>query len=276
MSKKIIFDGGYLAHRTKSIPFFRNLVVKEKRVGLAFGIMNTIKKYINEGYEDFAVAWDKGFASHRREILDSYKSSRKEAIKSSISAEEWGFTETFLGFFGIKQYYHPELEADDVMGYFAKQTQESLYIFTVDKDLYQLVSDKVSILHPEKGLIDDSGVVAEFGVAPKEIPKMLAIAGDRVDDIKGIEGIGYKTASKYINKGLPSLTERQQGLIVDNGDVIDRNLKLTKLKTDIEPLEIKYNKNLDEFERLINEYEMLSLKELVEDDEQPSITDFVR
>lgn len=277
MKPTIIIDGGYLAHRTKSIPFFRNMVVNEKRVGLGFGMMNTIKKLVNEGYENFKIAWDKGSSTHRKKISKTYKSSRKEATKPKIMVDEWGFAETLLGFFGVEQYYHPDLEADDIMGYFAEKLEKPLHIFTVDKDLYQMVDDDVLIYHPDRDcLIEKDDVIEEFGVEPKKIPILLAVAGDRADDIKGVEGIGYKTASKYINEGISSLTERQCNLILENGDIIEKNLKLTKLKVDTVPKMIRYNKDFDEFKRMIDEYSMSSLEELITEDKNKSIGDFVR
>lgn len=265
---QLIIDGGYFAHRTKSIPFFRNMVVDGDRIGLSFGMMNTIKKLSNDGYDDFTVAWDKGFAHHRKDILDSYKASRGDSPAHGIAEREYELAEIFLGRYGVEQYYHPKLEADDIMGWLANEKDDHVEIYTTDKDLYQLVGDGVTIHHPDKGIIDVEGVKDEYGVKPGEIPRLLAIMGDTADDIDGIKGIGPKTASKYINEGLSSLTERQRGLIENNGDLIERNLKLTKLKLDIEPETIDVEKDLDKLKGLFEKYGMESLMGLTEDEKK--------
>jgi DNA polymerase-1 len=95
-----------------------------------------------------------------------------------------------------------DYEADDVIGTIAAQMSTSGYpviVVTGDKDMSQLVSENVQVYDIAKERwLDETGVREKFGVAPAQIPDLLALHGDHVDNIPGVEGVGPKTAREIL------------------------------------------------------------------------------
>ncbi|MCC7101178.1 MAG: DNA polymerase I, partial [Rubrivivax sp.] len=100
----------------------------------------------------------------------------------------------------------PGIEADDAIGTLARAAQEQgqeVLISTGDKDLAQLVSPQVTLVNtmarpPER--LDEAGVLAKFGVPPTRIVDYLALMGDAVDNVPGVDKVGPKTAAKWITE----------------------------------------------------------------------------
>ncbi len=96
----------------------------------------------------------------------------------------------------------PGIEADDVIGTLARVAAEAgqdVVVSTGDKDLAQLVNDRVSLINTMSGeKLDVAGVAAKFGVAPAAIVDYLTLMGDAVDNVPGVDKVGPKTAAKWI------------------------------------------------------------------------------
>ena len=96
----------------------------------------------------------------------------------------------------------PGIEADDAIGTLARVASESghrVVISTGDKDLAQLVSDRVTLINTMSNeRLDTAGVLAKFGVPPERIVDYLTLMGDTVDNVPGVEKVGPKTAAKWI------------------------------------------------------------------------------
>ena len=106
---------------------------------------------------------------------------------------------------GIPLVKEDNWEADDAIASLVREAKgkySDIYVVTRDKDLAQLVDDKVRIIaDDEKGeLWDSKAVVEKYGVAPLQIPDYLSLIGDKVDNIPGVDTVGPKTASKWISK----------------------------------------------------------------------------
>jgi len=257
---KMIIDGGYLVYRTKSIKGLRNLSSNGIKTGIVYGVLNTLRKLIKQGYRDLEIAYDKGYAKHRKSLYERYKGNRSKS-GCKIQSSEYRLLEKALYLFDIPQFWHPELEADDVIATRAKE-ENRLLIYTVDTDLYQLIDDNVKIYHPKNGLIGEQEVINEYNVEPKNLLELFSITGDKSDNIPGIKGIGNVIASKYI-KG-KKLTKRQKKLIEENKDIIERNKKLIRLKTDCKLRNI--NNEMESkisFLKFLEKYEMESLKDII-------------
>ena len=183
---------------------------------------------------------------------------------------------------GIPLVQEGEWEADDIIGTLAQQAPslyEQTYIATRDKDLAQLVSDKVLILADEKENIlwGPAEVKQKFGVAPQRIADYLALVGDAVDNIPGVEKVGPKTAAQLLEKygSLEKLVENVaevpgkvgENLLAATGNLA-LNKKLTTIITDVSPLphlaSLKHTKpDKKKLEALYLEYGMRSfLKEM--------------
>src|SRR5205814_5361820 len=100
----------------------------------------------------------------------------------------------------------PGVEADDVIATLACQAADQgafVTVLSMDKDLLQVVSDRIVVLAPPRSggkaqRLDVAGVVEKFGVPPPHVVDVLALVGDTVDNVPGVPGIGFKTAAKLV------------------------------------------------------------------------------
>ena len=154
------------------------------------------------GHCDGAFVFDKGKCAARLELAPAYKANRPpmpedlrvqmEPIRNMIRAFGWPIVES-EGF-----------EADDLIGAAAvSETDREVLILSSDKDLSQLISDRVKMLVPDrdgKGLLirDTAATEEKFGVPPEGIVDYLSLIGDSSDNIPGVEGVGPKTAAALI------------------------------------------------------------------------------
>jgi len=139
-------------------------------------------------------------------------------------------------------------EADDVIATLARRAADAgsdVMIATGDKDLFQLVDDHVRIvsLAGEPTAMDAEAVACKTGVRPGQIPDWLALTGDAADNIKGVPGVGPKTAAKLLN-AFPNLqavyaqleaveSPRLRQVLADSRDIVERNLKMVRLDCDV-------------------------------------------
>ena len=145
-----------------------------------------------------AVAFDSSLGqSFRNRLYPPYKANRPEApLDLAYQFERCRELTRALGIAGFSS---PTHEADDLIGTLAARGRaegfEMMYV-SADKDLAQLVEGRDRLWDPGRGrLLDADGVIAEFGVRPAQIVDLLGLAGDAVDNIPGVPGIGRKTAA---------------------------------------------------------------------------------
>jgi len=214
--------------------------------------------------ERIIVTWEShGTTSWRKKRYPLYKTGR-QLNKQFISCQE--DLKILLYLFGIEQYYSPENEADDVIGRLTCDSNAfglgyPLLIFASDKDLMQLIGEHCH-MYDGKKIITTKEVKDKFGIEPKDIPKFLAVVGDDVDNIKGIDGIGPKKAAKYIN-----MEDKEDCPLRKYKDKIKFNEKLTKLNCDCELVEFKTNNVLlnQTIDSLLDKYKLKSIKEKLDE-----------
>ena len=200
----------------------------------------------------FAVIFDKGSHTFRNEIYDLYKANRSETPEDLIP--QFPLTRDATRAFGAPAIEMQGFEADDLIATYAKQAEAKgarVTIISSDKDLMQLVSDKVSMLDTMKNKhISIPQVIEKFGMCPEKVIEIQALAGDSVDNIPGVPGIGVKTAVVLLEHfgDLETLLQRcdeipQKGRrekMMANIDNARLSLELVTLKTDVDvevPLE---------------------------------------
>jgi DNA polymerase I len=165
-----------------------------------FGFIRSILKLYKDFQPHHLVAVYDGPENkkQRQELYEAYKAHRVREYEDL--PEQIERAKEFCTLMGIPQVEIPGVEADDVMGSIAvwatSLPDTEVYLCTSDKDLCQLVNDRVFILNPWKeNLIIDSAKVEEiYGVPPAQIVDLLAIVGDSSDNIPGLPGFGPKTA----------------------------------------------------------------------------------
>jgi DNA polymerase-1 len=152
--------------------------------------------------------WDLGLPTRRTELQPNYKVTRKEMPERMLPQID--YIQKLMPILGFKNIALPNTEADDLMGCYAMRARErgiETILATNDKDLYQLVDEKVKIYTTTKAdlaspkdafaLLGEAEVTKKWDVPPSRIGDVLAISGDAVDNIPGA-GMGRKTAAKLI------------------------------------------------------------------------------
>uniref|UniRef100_UPI00249039D4 5'-3' exonuclease H3TH domain-containing protein n=1 Tax=Succinatimonas hippei TaxID=626938 RepID=UPI00249039D4 len=170
--------------------------------GAVLIITNMLKKLLKQyaGYK-IAVVFDAKGKSFRSDLYPEYKSNRPpmpEDLRIQVD-----YVHRIVKAMGLPLIIVPKVEADDVLGSYAKKAQSlgfSSLICTGDKDLAQLVNDKVTLIDTMNDHVyDEKGVMEKYGVPPCHIIDFLALKGDSSDNIPGMPGVGDVTAKTLIN-----------------------------------------------------------------------------
>jgi 5'-3' exonuclease len=141
--------------------------------------------------------------SWRKELYPAYKANREPAPQEL--RRQFDLCRAFCRAIGIAEFGSTRYEADDIIGSLARKYRERGFAITVvsaDKDLTQLITGEQDQWwdFARSNLLDAKGIKQQFGVLPHLIADMLAISGDKVDNIKGVPGIGYSTAARILQK----------------------------------------------------------------------------
>jgi len=246
-SLKIIVDSNYIGHVSRYST--GGLTHNDSPVGVIFGFLNQILNIGNHFQtNEFYFAWDSKH-SYRRQICPEYKKHRKKTLTSEEKEE---LKQSFQQFDRLRRDILPSIgfknqlsqrgcEADDIIAMFVKQADlsdildEGVTIISADEDLYQLLQRKVSMYTPaKKSLMTDMGFKAFYGIEPKDWVKVKALAGCSSDNVKGIAGVGEKTAIKYLvgelkeGKKLRDILEQQEEMYFKNYPLVKLPIKETK------------------------------------------------
>jgi len=150
----------------------------------------------------FAVIFDSARKNFRNDIYSEYKTNRSETPEDL--APQFEYIRKSVEAFNLPSIELSNYEADDLIATYTKQIIKigaKVTVISSDKDLMQLVSDKVRLYDPMKSkVLGEKEVVEKFGVKPNQVIDVQSLAGDSSDNIPGVPGIGIKTASELINK----------------------------------------------------------------------------
>jgi len=171
--------------------------------GAVLGVLNMLTKLIKEESPALvAVVFDAPGRTFRDELFEEYKSHRPP-MPDDLRAQVQPVLDAVEGL-GLPLLRIAGVEADDVIGTLALRAAEAgiaTVISTGDKDMAQLVSDRVTLVNTMTGSrLDRDGVKAKFDVFPEQIVDYLALVGDTSDNIPGVPKVGPKTAAKWLNQ----------------------------------------------------------------------------
>ncbi len=182
-------------------------------VNAVLGFANMLTKLLaDHNAHSVAVIFDAARANFRNEIYDQYKANRGETPEDLIP--QFPLIREAVQAFNLPCLELDGFEADDLIATYARLATEAgrkAIIVSSDKDLMQLVNDNVIMFDAMKNKhIGYDEVVEKFGVAPERVIDVQSLAGDSVDNIPGVPGIGVKTAALLINEygDLETLLER--------------------------------------------------------------------
>lgn len=295
MKRIFLIDGNSYVYRAFfATPHLSNS--KGMPTNAIYAFISMVRKLQNEQNPDrLVVIFDSKVPSFRSEISSEYKATRPP-MPSNMSVQ-FPYIKQVVDKMGIPIIEKEGFEADDIIASFvARKAGEGTQIFIVtsDKDMMQVVSDKVFIFDSMKNrLIGEEQVVEKFGVGPCLVPDFLALAGDASDNIPGAPGIGEKTARDLVSNfgsieelyqsidRIPKPSVRQK--LLDNRDLVAMSRELAVLRADV-PLDLDLeNLHLKEpdlhgLKRLYRELEFTALyKEIkVEPEQQREWTELRR
>ncbi len=243
MNKRLILVDGssYLFRAFHALPALTN--AKGLNTGAAKGVIGMIRKLVAEHPDDqVVVVFDAKGPTFRNEMYAQYKANRPpmpEELREQIAP-----IHTMIQAMGLPLICVGGVEADDVIGTLACEAarqQRAVLISTGDKDMAQLVGDHVTLVNTMTGLVlDREGVINKFGIPPELIIDLLALQGDKVDNIPGVAGVGEKTALALL-QGLGGLTDIYKDLsAVEHLDVRGAKTLGSKLEQSRDNAELSY------------------------------------
>ncbi len=204
----LLIDGHSLAYRAYyGIPNLTNPLGQP--VGAIFGFWKALLMMMRAfPSQHIAVTFDASGPTFRHDMYDQYKANRSpmpEELRSQVPR-----IQDLLETMGIPVFSIPGVEADDVMASLATAASGCglmSLIASSDKDLAQLVDDKIALLRPagrgvdaSQAVLDAYGVEAKYGVRPERIVDLLSLVGDTSDNVPGVPSVGEKTAVKLLQQ----------------------------------------------------------------------------
>jgi DNA polymerase-1 len=211
-NRLILVDGSsYLFRAYHALPALTNS--KGLNTGAAKGVIGMIRKLVADYAGDqVVVIFDAKGPTFRNDIYPEYKANRPP-MPDELREQIEPIHDTIRAM-GLPLICIGGVEADDVIGTLSVQAAGSgreVVISTGDKDMAQLVNDHVTLINTMNNTtMDHDGVVDKFGVPPTLIIDLLALMGDKVDNIPGVAGVGEKTATALLQHlgGIDAIYER--------------------------------------------------------------------
>ena len=281
MNKILIIDGSSLFFRAfYALPLLKNK--KGMYTNAIYGFVMMVENAIdNIDPTHVVVCFDKKGRTFRHELYKDYKGTRKKTPSELM--QQWPYIMEILNLMNIKTLDSPIYEADDIAGTISKLASKNnfeSYLLTGDKDYFQLVDEKSTVLLTKKGITDVLEVTPEYlfdeyGLTPEEFIDLKALMGDSSDNIPGVPGVGEKTGLKLI-KEYQNIENLYQNLDKVSGKKLNENLtnnkaqafmskKLGTIVTTV-PLEYElkdFKKEEYKFEELYKMYSDLDFKTLL-------------
>ena len=244
MKTLLLVDGSsYLYRAFHALPDLRN--TKGEPTGAIYGVINMLRRLQKDTSAEFiACVFDAKGRTFRDDVYAEYKANRAPMpddlgiqvapLKKTIEAMGWPLLEI------------QGVEADDVIGTLAGQAEQAgmrVVISTGDKDMAQLVSPRVSLVNTMSNeRLDETAVEKKFGVRPGHFVDYLALIGDSIDNVPGVEKCGPKTAVKWLTQygsldGVIGHAAEVGGIVGDNLrkvlDWLPRARELLTIKRDV-------------------------------------------
>ncbi len=200
--KFVLIDGSsYLFRAFHGLPPLTN--DQGEPTGAIYGVINMLRKLIDEEQPDtIAVVFDAKGKNFRHDIFPDYKANRPP-MPDDLRVQIEPLLDIIKAM-GLPLIIIDNVEADDVIGALSVDAEKLGYdvlISTGDKDMAQLVTEKVTLINTMNNQrLDIAGVKEKFDVMPGQIIDYLALMGDKADNIPGVPKCGPKTAAKWINQ----------------------------------------------------------------------------
>ena len=277
MKKVVLIDGNNLIFRSYYATAYRGEILTNSKglpTNAVYAYIQMLLKIIaEEKPSHIMVAFDNG-KTFRHESYDDYKGGRNETPKEL--KEQIPYAKKVTRAMGITVEEIENYEADDIIGTYSKKIDEEVLVVSSDRDLLQLISPNVKMkLLKMKDYVyyDEKSFYEDYGIKPIEIIDLKALMGDSSDNIKGVAGIGEKTALKLIKeyhtidnlyKNIDDLKGKVKENLLNDKESAYKSLELATIYLDV-PIEVNLEKiaykgsNEEELNSLLKELEFNSL-----------------
>jgi len=246
----LLLDGHSLAYRAfYALPVENFTTTTGQPTNAVYGFTSMLINMLRDEQPDqIAVAFDVSRQTFRSAEFPEYKANRvasPDEFKGQV-----GLIQEVLKALGIASVFCDGFEADDVIATLTAQAVahgSKVLIVTGDRDAFQLVSDRVTVLYPKKGVSDLARMTPEsieerYGLTPTQYPDYAALRGDPSDNLPGIPGVGEKTAAKWVREfgSLSALVDNAAQVTGKVGEALRAalaqvlvNRRLTQLRADV-------------------------------------------
>ena len=233
-----------------------------RHMGGVMGFLQSLRYVISRTNPDrVIICWDEGRPLKREAIYKDYKIERRKKPRKTLmpfndlDEQDDSFNhqisrvKDYIELLPVTSVSCGNVEADDLIAHFCVDEEWEDWdkvIYSTDKDFLQLVSEDVQIYHPiKKKLLDEEYVCKEFGVHPRNFAVLRSVTGDSSDSIVGVNGIGFKSALKWVPiLGVKDIDVSTQDVVQYCQDQMDERKKPYKAHTSIVEESTKLEANL--------------------------------
>ena len=254
-SKRVLLiDGHSMAYRAFfALPSENFTTAQGQHTNAIYGFATMLLSLLtSEKPTHVAVAFDVSRKTFRSEIFPEYKANRAKTPDEFRS--QMSYLHDLVSAFGITTFEVDGFEADDIIATIAKQAEREdadVFICTGDRDSFQLVNEKTTVLYPKRGVSDlarmtPQAIQEKYGMSPEQYPDFAALRGDPSDNLPSVPGVGEKTAAKWIVEygslheliaNIDKLGGKVGQSLRDSVNDVIRNRELTQLVANV-PIEL--------------------------------------
>jgi DNA polymerase-1 len=250
----LLIDGHSMAYRAfYALPAENFTTAQGQHTNAIYGFATMLLSLLtSEKPTHVAVAFDVSRKTFRSEIFPEYKANRAKTPDEFRS--QMSYLHELVTAFGIMTFEVEGFEADDIIATIAKQAEREnteVFICTGDRDSFQLVNEKTTVLYPKRGVSDltrmtPDAVQEKYGMSPEQYPDFAALRGDPSDNLPSVPGVGEKTAAKWIVEygslheliaNIDKLGGKVGQSLRDSVNDVIRNRELTQLVANV-PLDL--------------------------------------
>ena len=255
MTKRLLLiDGHSMAYRAFfALPAENFTTAQGQHTNAIYGFATMLLSLLTtEKPTHVAVAFDVSRKTFRSEIFPEYKANRAKTPDEFRS--QMSYLHELVTAFGITTFEVEGFEADDIIATISKQAEREnaeVFICTGDRDSFQLVNEKTTVLYPKRGVSDltrmtPEAVQEKYGMSPEQYPDFAALRGDPSDNLPSVPGVGEKTAAKWIVEygslhqliaNIDKLGGKVGQSLRDSVNDVIRNRELTQLVANV-PLDL--------------------------------------
>lgn len=250
MKKLLLIDGNSMLFRAYFATAYGRPMSTSSGIptNAIFGFASMLHKALEVIAPDFVVvAFDHDKQNFRREIYPEYKGTRQKTPDNLVA--QFPIIREYLDAIDMTQFEQHGIEADDIIGSLAKQkTDYDVNVLTSDRDLLQLVDDRIKVWLMVKGitemdLMDPKAIMDKYQLKPEQIIDLKGLAGDTSDNIPGVTKVGDKTATKLLNdygtvegvyQHIDEIKGKLKENLVNDHEIALLSKKLATIKTDAE------------------------------------------